>query len=165
VETGAVDPAALVLSSPLLGLKLRVNPIKELLGRLLVRILPETRFQNGLDPTNMTHDQTFAQERRQDPLIVKTVTAGWFFAMRQAIALAHRDAAKITVPMFAVLGMADETTDGDVLSQWMTKTNSRSRELVSLPAHVHEVFHESDWRETAGRMVDWLERLSVAHEK
>lgn len=161
VQTGVVDPAALVMTSPLLGLKLRVHPIKRLLGKLLVQILPKTRFRNGLDPSNMTRDARFAEERRNDPLIVRSVTASWFFAMQRAIFEAHHDAAKITIPILAFRGMADETTDGDVLSTWLTTTNSPSRDLVSLPMHVHEVFHESDWRDSMERMAEWLEQIKI----
>ena len=51
---------------------------------MLVRFVPEARFRNGLDPRNMTRDAGFARERREDPLIVRTVTASWFFAMETA---------------------------------------------------------------------------------
>ena len=161
VQMGCVDPAALVLTSPLLGLKLRVNPIKRLLGQLLVRFIPTARFRNGLDPRNMTRDARFAEERRNDPLIVRTVTASWFFAMQRCIQEGLRDADRIQVPILAFRGMQDETTDGDILAEWLSKTNSRSSELVSLPMHVHEVFHESDWTESMDRMIQWLEQVEV----
>ena len=161
VQMGCVDPAALILTSPLLRLKLKVNRFKLLLGQLLVQVLPRTRFRNGLNPNNMTRDPRFAEERRTDPLIVRTVTAGWFFAMQQAILLAQHDAEKINVPVLAYRGMADETTDGDILSAWLAKTTSPSRELVSLPLHVHEVFHESDWRDSMVRMVEWLQQIGI----
>ncbi|MBS0203179.1 MAG: lysophospholipase [Planctomycetes bacterium] len=161
VQTGAVDPEALILTSPLLGLKLRVSPLKRLLGKLLVRFLPETRFRNGLDPRNMTRDPRFAEERRNDPLIVRTVTASWFFAMQRAILQAHRDVARISIPILAFRGMADETTDGDVLSTWLSRTKSSVCDLVSLPTHVHEVFHESDWRDSMDRMMQWLDQIKT----
>lgn len=161
VQSGAVHPGALVLTSPLLGLKLRVNPLKRLLGQMLVGILPRTRFSNGLDPSNMTRDPRFAEERRNDPLIVRTVTASWFFAMQRAIQQAHRDADKVAIPILAFRGMADETTDGDVLSTWLTKTRSPTTELVSLPLHVHEVFHESDWIDSMDRMRGWLDQVGL----
>jgi lysophospholipase len=161
-QSGTIHPAALVVTSPLLGLKMKVNPLKRLLGSLMVQILPKTRFRNGLDASNMTRDARFAEERRNDPLIVRTVTASWFFAMQREIVLAHRDAEKITIPVLAFRGMADATTDGDQLSTWLTKTRSPSHELVSLPLHVHEVFHESDWCESMERMVQWLDLIGVS---
>ncbi len=162
VQTGRVAPSALVLSSPLLGVKVRVSRLKRWLGRTLVKFLPEARFRNGLDPRNMTHDEEFARQRREDPLIVRTVTASWFFAMEAAIAQAHRDAGQIAVPVLALQGLADVTTDGDVLANWLAKTTSTAKELVSLTDHVHELLHESDWRKTLDRIIEWLERTGSA---
>lgn len=161
LEEGLVQPAALVATSPLLGLKMRVNPLKWLLGRMMVQIRPKTRFKNGLDPRNMTRDPLFAEERRNDPLIVRSVTAGWFFAMQHALAQAHADVAKVTIPVLFFRGLADTTTDGDMLGTWLTRTKSPSHELISLPLHVHEVFHETDWRDSMERMMQWLQQLGI----
>ncbi len=162
VQTDRVQPSALVLSSPLLGVKVRVSSLKRFLGRALVRFVPEARFRNGLDPRNMTSDEEFARQRREDPLIVRTVTASWFFAMEAAIAQAHRDASRIAVPVLALQGLSDLTTDGDVLANWLAKTNSGAKELLRLPDHVHELLHETDWHETLDLILEWLERTGAA---
>ena len=162
VQTGRVLPSGLVLSSPLLGIKLRVSRFKRFLGGALVRVLPKTRFRNGLDPRNMTSDEEFARQRREDPLIVRTVTASWFFAMEAAIRQAHHDASRIAVPVLALQGLSDVTTDGDILANWLSKTSSAEQGLIALPNHVHELLHETDWRETLDRIIEWLERTGVA---
>lgn len=162
VQTGRVKPSALVLSSPLLGVKVRISPLKRWLGRALVNYFPKARFRNGLDPRNMTHDEEFARQRREDPLIVRSVTASWFFAMEAAIAQAHLNAGRIAVPVLALQGLADATTDGDILANWLAKTTSGTKELISLPDHVHELLHETDWRETQDRIIEWLERTGAA---
>ena len=162
VQTSRIVPSALVLSSPLLGVKVRVSRIKRFLGRALVKCFPKARFRNGLDPRNMTSDEEFARQRREDPLIVRSVTASWFFAMEAAIAQAHRDASRITIPVLALQGLSDLTTDGDVLANWLARTSSGVKELVALPDHVHELLHETDWRETLDRILEWLERTGVA---
>ena len=107
VQTRRVEPSVLALSSPLLGLKLRVNPLKSILGKILVRFLPTARFSNGIDPANMTRDSEFASIRRSDPLINKTVTAGWFFAMQAALVAARSDAPNVSLPVFAIQGAND----------------------------------------------------------
>ena len=162
VQAGGIVPSALVLSSPLLGVKVRVSRLKRWLGRALVKFLPEARFRNGLDPRNMTRDEEFARQRREDPLIVRTVTASWFFAMEAAIAQAHRDAGRISIPVLALKGLSDETTDGEVVANWLAKTTSDAKELISVPDHVHELLHETDWRTTLDRIIEWLERTGAA---
>jgi lysophospholipase len=163
VESHRIVPSVLVVSSPLLGLKLRVNPLTVLLGRLLVRFLPAARFANGIDPANMTHDSEFAEIRRCDKLINKTVTAGWFFAMKAALAEASRDAAKVTLPVLALQGTLDRTTDPGAMSSWWFRIGSTDKKLIVLEDHFHELFFEPDWQTTANLMVDWLDdqRLQI----
>lgn len=162
VQMGVTHPSALVLASPLLRVKVRVSPLKRMLGQVLVRMLPEARFRNGLDSKNMTRDAEFARKRREDPLMNRTVTASWFFAMESALVEAHRDAARIAIPVLAIRGLSDATIDGEVLSTWLTRTSSNVKELISLPDHVHELLHESDWRETLATIIQWLERIVIS---
>ena len=157
VQTGSVKPSALVLSSPLLGLKLRVNPVTVMLGRILVNFYPTVRFSNGIDPANMTRDSEFASLRRGDALINKTVTAGWFVAMQSALKAAKLDASKVSLPVLALQGGDDRTTDPVALSDWWDRIQSTEKELVVFPNHVHELFFEPDWRETTLQMLNWLE--------
>ena len=158
VQVGRVQPSALVLSSPLLGLKLRVNPLKEMIGRVLVRVYPTVRFSNGIDPANMTRDSEFAAMRRGDTLINKTVTAGWFLAMQSALQAAKRDASKVSVPVLALQGENDRTTDPAALADWWDRIQSTEKELIVYPNHVHELFFEPDWRTTTLQMLNWLEQ-------
>ena len=162
VQMGRVHPSALVLSSPLLGLKQRVNPITKFLGRLLVRVVPTVRFSNGIDPSNMTRDSEFAAQRRGDPLINKTVTAGWFFAMQAALAAVKRDASNVALPVLAVQGDGDRTTDPAALADWFDRIRSPQKKLIILPEHIHELFFESDWSDTTRLVLDWLEELRAS---
>ena len=158
VQLGCIQPSALVLSSPLLGLKIRVNPFKELLGRMLVRFHPTVRFSNGIDPANMTRDSEFAAMRRGDTLINKTVTAGWFVAMQSALQAAKQDASKVSLPVLALQGENDRTTDPAALAEWWDQIRSTEKELIVYPNHVHELFFEPDWRTTTLQMLNWLEQ-------
>ncbi len=157
VQSGLIKPSSMVLSSPLLGLKLRVNPITVMLGRLLVKFVPTARFSNGIDPSNMTHDQEFAALRRGDPLINKTVTASWFFAMQAAMNAGQREAHLVNLPVFALQGSMDRTTDPDAMTDWWIRIQSEEKTLIALEDHFHELFFEPDWHETTLRMMDWLD--------
>lgn len=159
VQRRLIVPSALVVTSPLLGVRLPVPRWKKMLGKLLVGVYPKARFRNGLDPHNMTRDPEFTRQRDADPLIVKTVTASWFFAMQAAMKQAHRDAHMINVPMLAICGELDRTTDADVLRLWLETISSPHRELIMLPDHVHEMIHEADWRNTLDHIVNWHNNL------
>lgn len=158
IQTRRLNPSALVISSPLLGLKLHVNPFTVLLGKLLVPFIATARFANGIDPSNMTHDAEFAALRRADPFIVKSVTAGWFFAMRKALAAASHETDQLTVPTLALQGSQDATTDPDALAIWFRKIASTEKDYLLLQDHFHELFFESDWKTTLNWTIDWLDQ-------
>ena len=157
IQSGCVVPSSLVLSSPLLGVKIRVNPIIIFLGKLAGRVMPTLRFSNRVDPSNMTHDPTFVALRRSDPLIIKNVTAGWFVAMESALAAAHREVAKTTLPVIALQGTLDRTTDPEAMERWWKRIGSTNKELIVLGDHFHELFFEPDWPTTVKQILDWLE--------
>ena len=122
-----------------------------------MRFMPAARFSNGIDPTNMTHDSEFAALRRGDKLIDKTVTASWFFAMKAAVHAANRDANLVSVPLLALQGSLDLTTDPDALAHWWKRIGSKEKKLIVLEGHFHELFFEPDWLSTTTQMMDWLD--------
>lgn len=158
VQESRIQPATLVISSPLLGLKLHVNPFTVLLGRMLIRLVPTARFSNGIDAGNMTHDEAFASLRRSDPLIDKTVTASWYFAMQAALYAAQQQATRISLPVLALQGSLDQTTDPDAMADWWQRIQSTEKTLTVLEDHFHELFFESDWKDTAWQMLEWLDK-------
>jgi alpha-beta hydrolase superfamily lysophospholipase len=164
VESRRLVPSALVLSSPLLGVKVKVKPLIRMLAKVLVRVVPKARFANGIDPANMTRDSEFTAKRRGDPLINKTVTAGWYFAMQAALASAQAETARITLPVLALQGEADQTTDPLAVREWFHRIGSVEKTIVILPDHIHELFFEPDWNQTTNFVIDWLEeRLKASY--
>lgn len=149
-------PRALILSAPLLGLSLPVPAWKRVLGRLLLGLAPQTRFRTHIDPQNMTRDPEFLARRLSDPLLLRSVTVRWFFAMQEALRLAHLQAAEVTCPILALQGGRDRTVNPVALTEFLSACSSTDQTLFEFPQHVHEVLQESDWLETTQRILDWL---------
>jgi len=147
----------MVLSAPLLGLLLPVPWWKDLLGRLLVGIAPTTRFRTGINPRNMTRDPEFLARRLADPLLIRSVTARWFFAMRRALRAVHRDAALVRCPLLILQGLDDRTVDARAAGPFLERTASPLKQLIELPDHVHETLNEGDWSTTVDRILAWLD--------
>ncbi len=152
------SPRAAVLTSPLLGLALKVSLWKRWLGRFLLLVAPKTRFRSGLDPKNMMHDPERLAQRRADPYLQKHLTARWFFAMQEGIAAARRDAAAVVCPLLVLQGADDRTVEPDASREWINRTSSVDRAFHEFPGHVHELLNEADWAETTDLIADWLER-------
>lgn len=155
-QTRPTSLRALVLSAPLLGIRIPVPTWKVLMGQVLLRVAPTTRFKTGVRASNMTGDPLFLESRRKDPLIQRNVTARWFFAMRNALTLAHRDVGRVCVPVLAIQGLLDETTSPPDVQAWISRLRVPVKSLWELSHCRHEALNETDWVTTLDRMLQWL---------
>lgn len=156
--------AGLVLMSPLLGVTVPIPRTIIALGKLMSYIAPRTRFRSRVDTADTTHDDQVLAARENDPLVERSMTAGWFFAMRSAVRKAWDDASRIELPTLILQAGADRIVDPVAPQIWLDGTSSVDRTFQSFPGHFHELFNEPDWRETTTLVGNWLDaHLAVAH--
>jgi len=150
-------PRALILTAPLLGLLHPVAWWKRALGQVLVYVAPQTRFRTRINPRNMTRDPGFLEKRLADPLLQRSVTVRWFYAMQQAIQEAWPDLDRLNCPTLVLQGLADCTVDPRAVARFVQLRGEPSTRYLTYPDHVHELLQESDWTETAATILNWLD--------
>lgn len=153
--------AACCLLSPFLGQKIHVDRFTLLLGHILLRIWPSYRFRSRVRSVDISHDQDYLEQRKRDPLLQRSVTAGWFFAVQQAIQQVHADAARFQLPVLIMQGDQDHIIDPVATQEWFQIAGSTDKVLDMLPDHLHELLHEPDRTQTARRILDWLEQRVI----
>ncbi|MBT4866426.1 MAG: alpha/beta hydrolase [Planctomycetaceae bacterium] len=146
----------LVATSPLLGLSVEISRATLVVGKMLSVIAPRWRFRTRVNPEDTTRSQEFLQQRFNDPLIHRSVTAGWFYQMKRALRSAWRDAHKLTLPLLVMQAGQDRIVDPDVVEPWMLTSGSADFTYHCLPDCLHELLNEPDWRATAASIADWL---------
>jgi lysophospholipase len=165
-QTRAERFSAVVLCAPLLGLKVRVKFFKHTVGRVCSVVRPTTRFGTVVKPTYLTRNDDVLAARELDPLMHKSVTAGWFFRVKHAIAAAHRDADRFNLPLQLLQGAADQVVNADAAVEWLQKINSPQITHRVLPDHRHELLNEPGWEQTAADIVAWLDcQLSTTRSR
>ena len=70
-------PRGAIVSAPLLGLAMKVNPFKELLGRIMLRIAPTFAVDPKLPAEYLCRDAAVVEDYRSDPKRTRVVSAGW----------------------------------------------------------------------------------------
>lgn len=156
-ETRPRGWAGLSMSAPLLGLAVPIPAWKWWLGRMLRLVAPGTHLKTGIRESNLTADPEFLSRRRADPLIHRSVTVRWFFAMRSALWAAHHDARKLTLPILVLQGTGDETTDPRVPAKWLKHVASQDVQLIEYPRGLHEMLHDADWLTVCTDWLNWLD--------
>jgi lysophospholipase len=156
-QTRPTRIAALVLLSPLLGLRVKINPLSYLIGKCMTFVAPRTRFSSTVPVEFTTRNERVLRHREQDKLIHRSVTASWFFEMKSALEAVWEEAPEIIVPMLTLQSGDDLIVEPSAAAPWVGKTSSSDRSFRLLNGHYHELLNEPDWRETLAHVLSWLE--------
>lgn len=157
LESGEPPFRAGCLLSPYLKLRIQVDSLTLWIGGLLAAIWPRFRFRSRVRAGDLSPDQQYLEQRRQDYLIQRGVTAGWFFATCHAQQAAVTDAPRIQLPLLVLQGDQDRVVDPSATAEWLPLTGSADRTLVMLPGHLHELLQELDRHQTIQYILDWLQ--------
>jgi len=148
-----------------LGIKIAIPRATIAVGRIMSLVAPRTRFRSRIDPSDTTRNAEAVAQREEDPLVTRSVTARWFFAMRTAMRTAWRDAHLIERPLLVMQGQQDRIVDADAVQPWLDTLGTEDCSIHYLPDNLHELHHEPDWQATMTHVVEWLdERVKVGDE-
>jgi lysophospholipase len=149
---------ALVLSAPLLALRVRVRLFKRAIGKVCHLVAPATRFQTVVRSSDITRSAIARAGRARDPLMRRSVTAGWYYSVRRALLEALRDVEHISLPLLLLQGDEDQIVDPQWPAEWISRISSQDCTLRMLPGHYHELIHEPGWELIADDVLDWLDQ-------
>lgn len=156
-QTRPTRTSALVLLSPLLGLRVKINPISYFLGKCMTYVAPRTRFQSTVPVEHTTRNERVLGLREKDQYLHRSVTAAWFFEMKSALDKVWKEAPELIVPVLALQAGDDMIVEPSATAPWLSKTGSTDRSFKLLEGHYHELLNEPDWRETLAHVLSWLE--------
>lgn len=156
-ETRPSRLASLVLMSPLLGLKVKIEWYTLALGKLMSFIAPCTRFRSKVPVEYTTRNPEVLKRREGDKLLHRSVTARWFFQMKQALADAWQDAEKLNAPILALQAGDDLIVDPYAVEPWLQTAGSDDTRFRMVEEHYHELLNEPTWRETLDEVLNWLD--------
>ena len=149
---------ALVLSAPLLALRVRVRLFKRAIGKVCHLVAPTTRFQTVVRTSDLTRNATARSGRARDALVRRSVTAGWFYSVRRALLESLRDADRVGLPLLLLQGDEDKIVDPHWPAEWINRISSSDCTLRMLPGHYHELINEPGWDRIADEILEWLEQ-------
>jgi lysophospholipase len=103
----ALPLAGAIISSPLLAVAMKVNPLKRWLGDVAAVVWPTLSLPTGIPSSAICRDPTEVRRYDEDPRRVRTITAGWFGAMKRAAARVRAEVGKIETPCLWYVGTGD----------------------------------------------------------
>jgi alpha-beta hydrolase superfamily lysophospholipase len=138
----AVD--GVVISSPSLGITVKVPPAKRMLGKVMSSVLPGLTLANGLDVTKLSHDEEVVRAYVDDPLVHDRVSARWFTEIIRTMEDVNRSAAKVTVPILMQVAGDDHLTDAAQSQEFFARLNAEDKSLHVYDGFYHEIYNEKE---------------------
>lgn len=153
-----------IVSSPLLGLTMKVNPVKLAVGKIAARLAPKLSLPSGIPPESICRDPEEVKRYKADTRRADVVTAGFFAAMNAAIARVEHEASNITTPSLWYVGTGDKICDHEVTKRifaTMKDADARDQTLREFEGYYHELHNEPD--EYRRPVIDMLRGWIEAH--
>jgi lysophospholipase len=157
LQTHAHVPlAGAVLSAPLLGVKVKAPRWKLALAAPLSKLLPALPMKNEIDPAELTHDAAYVRSYREDPLVSNRITPRLFTEMLAAMAGAHAEGGRISVPLLFLVPGADTIVDEDATLRFAAGLRGDVT-VRRYPGFRHESHNEVERDRPLGDVFEWME--------
>lgn len=151
--------AALALSAPFLGIKVKVPGWKRTLGTAASKLVPTLAMPNGIPAEHLSHDTSIVEGYKTDPLVTHNATARWFTETLAAHADTLARAGRIRLPVLMQQPGDDRIVDGPAAEAVFERLGSADKNLTAYPGLYHEIFNErtADRQRVLADLTSWLE--------
>ena len=145
-----------IIVSPWLGTAAPVPHWKIVLATLLNRVLPSLPVPAGLKAEHLCHDPAVVQAYREDPLVHDTMTPRLFNEASAAMALAHRRADRLRVPLLFLIAGDDRIVDAPRAIRF-ARSLPGDVSIHTFEGLYHEILFEPDRAPVIETLRQWLE--------
>jgi alpha-beta hydrolase superfamily lysophospholipase len=148
----------LILSSPALGMKVKVPPFKQAVGKIMSYIWPGLTLANELDSSKISRDTGVVAAYNQDPLVHNKVTARWFTEFLEALRNAIRLAPDIRIPVLMQIAGNDHLVDSEASRLFFSRLPGENKTFQLYNGLFHEVYNETeaDRVKVLGELKEWI---------
>lgn len=147
-----------VLSSPMLGFAVKINPLKSLLGKTMSAIYPSLALPSEIPLEHLSTDKSVGEAYGRDPLVHKVATARWYTEALAQQGTVLRNADRIQVPILVMQAGADKVVDPEVSQNFLAAVGSADKELRWYDGLYHEIFNETIKQEVFADLETWLSK-------
>lgn len=133
---------ALVLSAPLLGLKLPVPAIKSKGASVINLLAPTFTLGNEINFEDLTRDPQIVEEYRKDALRHDRISPGVFLGFSEAMPVICAKASKLKAPLLMQIPLGDRICNPDVSIQFFENIGSTDKSLITYEGAMHEIYND-----------------------
>lgn len=150
---------SVIVSSPLLGLALKVPPLKRLFGILVEPILGSMPLANELNVSDLSHDSTVGPAYLSEPLNHNKVTPRFFVQTTREMELMKAPILPFPYPLMMITPLADPVVSWKAEFQFFDRIKMKAgaqKSLQSFPGLYHEAFNEIEKGRVFLALENWI---------
>lgn len=151
----------LALSSPFLGAAFRLPPFVRAFAGAAARLAPDADFAAGLDPEGLSRDPEVVRRYREDPRVLRRLSASWLRAVLDAQTAVLERAGELRLPVLLLLGSADPIADPERGRELFERLGSPAKRLEVYYGFRHEVLNELGRERVVADLLGWLTERAV----
>jgi len=134
----------LIISSPSLGVAVKVPAVKAALGKVMSSLWPGLSLNNELDASKISHDEKVVAAYENDPLVHDRVTARWFTEFLSAMEKANREKQKIKIPVLMQIAGDDHLVNAEASKSFFETLAIKDKMIHVYEGLYHEVYNERE---------------------
>ena len=131
-----------IVSSPCLGMTIKVPTLKRILGSLLSYVWPSLTMTNGLDATKLSHEPDVVSGYINDPLVHDRVSARFFTELIAAMETVFQQVSRLNVPILMQIAGDDHMVNARSSIEFMNSLVLQDKTQYVYDGLYHEIYNE-----------------------
>jgi alpha-beta hydrolase superfamily lysophospholipase len=146
----------MILSSPLLGLRIAPPRWKICSGKLLSRVIPSFSMFNEIDPHELSHDEDEVRNYMNDPLVHDRISARMYTEMIRAMSLAEAHCDELRIPALFLVAGDDPIVSPAQAKRAFSTLGSEDKQYREYENMYHEIFNETERDRVLTDLKQWI---------
>ena len=158
LQHGTMDVVAICLSSPLVGLTLRVPELKKKAAQILAKYMPTYTLYNEVHFTDLTRDKRVIEEYSRDPLRHDRSSALLYLQITENMEFVLENAHTIHLPVLLQQAGNDRVVDRETSRRLFDNLGSKDKDWIIYEGFKHEIFNETERSRVYQDLIQWLKQ-------
>ena len=148
--------SGVIVTSPLLRLKMGVPSWKVAFGKMLSNVAPTMSMKTGLEPNLLSHDGEVVRNYINDPLVHGVASTRFYTELIRATDETLHSGGRLTLPCLVMIGTGDGIVDSSTTKEFFGTIASSDKTLKICEGLYHEVLNEPERDNLLTEISSWI---------
>ncbi len=153
---------AVVLSSPMFGVRAKVSALEKALAPVLSALTPRLQMPAKIPPEHVTRNPAVVERYKEDPLVWKKATPRWFTECTKAALACHQGLTSgMKLPVLFLQAEDDMLVDPEATRAIYKQVPHERKTFKLYPNKYHEIFNDPGYEEVFADILHWLQQQEL----